>query len=57
MKSKGFTKDYPLNYIDGLDEIDYALLYNKVRISKKIREYTIFPAWKFPRIMLSFSTQ
>ncbi len=44
MKNKGFVKDYPLNYIEGLDEIEYALLYNKVRISKKIREYTIFPA-------------
>ncbi len=44
MKNKGFAKDYPLNYIEGLDEIEYALLYTKVRISKKIREYTIFPA-------------
>ncbi len=44
LKNKGFTKDYPVNYIDGLDEVKYALIYNKVRISRKLRDYTIFPA-------------
>lgn len=44
LKNKGSMKDYPVNFIDGLDEIEYALIYNKVRISKKIKDYTIFPA-------------
>ena len=44
LKNKGFTKDYPVNYIDGLDEVKYALIYNKVRISRKLRDYTISPA-------------
>jgi len=44
MKNKGLKKDYPVNYIDDLDEIEYALIYNKVRISKRLRNYTIFPA-------------
>lgn len=38
LKNKGITKDYQENYISELNEIEYAAIYNKVRISKKIRE-------------------
>ena len=36
---KGSTRNYPLNYIEALNEIEYASLYNKIRISRKIREW------------------
>lgn len=39
LKSKGVNKDYPENYIDDYDEIEYAKTYNAVRISKKLRDY------------------
>lgn len=35
---KGYKKNYPTNFILEVDEIGYASLYNKLRISKKIRE-------------------
>jgi len=38
LKQKGIKKNYAENYISELDEIGYAALYNKIRISKKIRE-------------------
>lgn len=41
LKKKGITKNYPVNYIVEIDEIEYASIYNKVRISKKIRDYEI----------------
>lgn len=39
LREKKIKKNYQLNYIDGLDEIAYAGLLNKVRISNKIRDY------------------
>jgi hypothetical protein len=32
-------KDFPKNYIDGLSYIEYASLYNTVKVSKKFRRY------------------
>ena len=40
VKNKGIDKNFQENYIDSLDDIAYAKLYNAIRISKKIREYT-----------------
>lgn len=40
LKEKNITKNYQLNYIDGLDEIAYASLLSKVRISNKLRNYS-----------------
>ncbi|BCN32230.1 hypothetical protein [Anaeromicropila herbilytica] len=39
LQSKGFDKNFPTNYITEIDEIEYAKIYNMVKISKKIREY------------------
>lgn len=39
LKNKGLKKDFLLNYIDGIDEISYAAIFQKVRISKKILSY------------------
>lgn len=39
LKSQGVNKNFPINYIDGLNEIEYVSLFNKVRISSKIRHY------------------
>lgn len=39
IKSKGVVKNFPQNYLDGVDEITYAALYQRVRISKKILEF------------------
>ena len=39
LKEKNINKNYPLNYIEGLDEIGYASLLHKVRISNRIRQY------------------
>lgn len=36
LKDKGFNKNYPQNYIDGMDEITYAAQYQRIRISKKL---------------------
>lgn len=38
IKSKGINKNFPQNYIDGMDEITYAAMYQKIRISRKILE-------------------
>lgn len=38
LKSKNFNKDYNENFIHDIGDIEYAMIYNKVRISKKIRE-------------------
>jgi hypothetical protein len=38
-KEYGITKNFPRNYIDGADEITYAALYQKIRISKKLLSY------------------
>jgi hypothetical protein len=37
----GIKKDFPENYVSDMDEIEYAKLYNSIRISKKIRNYII----------------
>lgn len=41
LQKKGCKKNFSTNFIIEVDEIGYASLYNKVRISKKIREYII----------------
>ncbi|BCJ93361.1 hypothetical protein acsn021_09300 [Anaerocolumna cellulosilytica] len=41
LKDKGLQKDFPENYINTVDEIEYARIYHSVRISKKIRNYTL----------------
>lgn len=38
---KGIKKDFPENYIDSCNEIEYAKIYNSLRISKKIRNFEI----------------
>ncbi len=42
LKSKGLEKDFPENYIEGVDHIAYAKLYNSLRISKKLRDLPNF---------------
>lgn len=39
VKSKGLQKDFPENYIESIDEIAYAKIYNSIRISRKIRQF------------------
>jgi hypothetical protein len=39
VKARGVLKDFPENYIDTIDDIAYAKIYNSVRLSKKIREF------------------
>lgn len=39
LRDKKITKNFQLNYIEGLDEISYASLLHKVRISNKLRQY------------------
>jgi len=39
LKEKGVTKNFPINYIEGITDIEYAGLLNRVRISSKIRNY------------------
>lgn len=39
LTNKGLLKDFPKNYIDEIDEITYASMFQKVRISKKFIEY------------------
>jgi hypothetical protein len=41
LKNKEVQKNFPQNYIDGIDEITYASFFQKIRISKKIISYTI----------------
>lgn len=41
LKDKGLIKNYPQNYIDGMDEITYAAIYHRIRISRKILELKI----------------
>lgn len=40
LTQKGITKNFPQNYIPELNEINYAALYHKVRITKKIRNFS-----------------
>lgn len=39
LQQQGVRKNFPKNYVVELDEIAYASLYNKVAVSKKIRNY------------------
>ena len=41
LKSKHLNKDFNENYIHEIGDIEYAMIYNKVRISKKIREFEL----------------
>lgn len=41
LKDKGLNKNYAQNYIDGLDEIAYASMYQRIRISKKLKELIV----------------
>lgn len=41
LKNKGFNKNYYQNYIEGLDEIAYASIYQRIRISKKLKELVV----------------
>lgn len=41
LKEKGCNKNFPQNYILDIDEIEYAKIYNMLKISKKIRDYSI----------------
>ena len=39
LRNKGLNKNFPQNYIDGINEITYASIYQKLRISKKLIKY------------------
>lgn len=41
LKERGINKNYSINYIEGMDEIGYASLYQRIRISKKIKEIIV----------------
>lgn len=38
LNDKGLNKNYSQNYIEGIDEITYASMYQRIRISKKLRD-------------------
>lgn len=40
LRKQGVKKNFPVNYIETLSEIEYVSLFNTVRISQKIRNYT-----------------
>lgn len=37
LREKGFSKKYPENYIENLSAIDYARIYNSIKLSKNLR--------------------
>jgi hypothetical protein len=39
LKGKGFVKNFPQNFIEGINEITYAAIYQRLRISKKLLSY------------------
>ena len=39
LQNQGVTKNFPINYIEGISDIEYANLLTKVRISSKIRRF------------------
>lgn len=41
LNEKGLKKEFPENYIESCSEIDYAKIYNRLRISKKLRDFTL----------------
>lgn len=38
LRAKGYDKNFPINYLERIDEIAYASLYQRIRISKKLLE-------------------
>ena len=36
LRDKGYTRNFPQNYIEEIDEIKYASIYQRIRISKRI---------------------
>lgn len=46
LKERGVQKNFPINYIDGLSDIEYANLLMKVRISAKIRNFKVEQHYK-----------
>lgn len=41
LKERGVKKNYQVNFIPDIDDIAYAKIYNNIRISKKLREFTL----------------
>ena len=41
LRSKGLTKNFPENYPENLSAISYASIYNAVKISAKIRNFSL----------------
>ena len=41
LKERGLNKNFPINYIEGISSIEYANLLHKVRISSKIRNFSL----------------
>lgn len=41
LRDRGIQKNYPQNYLEGMDEIAYASLYQRLRISKKLLDYNV----------------
>jgi hypothetical protein len=41
LKENGISKNFATNYIEELDEIAYASMYNRIRISKNLRAYVV----------------
>lgn len=39
LRNKGLNRNYPQNYIEGVNEITYASIFQKLRISKKLMLY------------------
>lgn len=39
LKNKGLTKKFPINFIEGINEITYAAIFQKLRISKKLLSF------------------
>lgn len=39
LKRNGFPKNFPVNYISDMDEIEYAKLYHSIRISRNLRRF------------------
>jgi hypothetical protein len=39
LKNNGLNKNFPQNFIEGLDEISYASVFQKLRVSKKLIAY------------------
>jgi hypothetical protein len=39
LKNNGLIRNYPQNYIEGINEITYASIFQKLRISKKLMIY------------------